>query len=586
MFSLRTLPRLPLALAAIILTCLAAPCGADTPASPPVPELPPPGPPVFRLPQLIPWPAGAGPVVPAGFRVERFASDLDNPRWLHVLSNGDVLVAQARTESMSGMPPEVVALLTRQGVLGPSANSIVLLRRTSGGVERHLLLDNLNQPFGMLAHGGYLYVANTDGLVRFPFRVGDTRISTPAERVIDLPAGRYNNHWTRNVMATPDGSRLLVTVGAGTNVNEEGVDPPDRAAIWEIRPDGSGKRLLATGLRNPVGLAYEPVTGSLWVTVNERDGLGEDVPPDYLTRVVDGAFYGWPFVYFGKYVDPIQKKLNPAAVETAQKKARVPDLALGAHSVPLGLHFYRGSAFPERYRRGAFVARRGGGSRAVFIGFDVVFVPFKDGSPAAPAEPFLTGFIANNERAQVHGRPVGLAELPDGSLLVADDAGNTVWRIAKVPDTGSIESRISSLELRDQFGNTNSLQSQRGSAVVAVVVSVRRLSMIERWERDLSERVPGIRFLNIADLPDDVKVDSGRTAATLRKRVPDGVPVLMDTDRQWATSYGLDTTLPNLLVFDAEGRLLARFRGRWSDELAAEVASTVPRSGTGGEPGP
>jgi len=498
---------------------------------------------------------------------------------------------------MSGMPPEVISLLTRQGVLGPSANSIVLLRPTHGRVDRYTLLDNLHQPFGMLALDGYLYVANTDALVRFPFRVGDTKISSPAEQVIDLPAGRYNNHWTRNVMATPDGSRLLVTVGAGTNVNEEGVDPPDRAAIWEIRPDGSGKRLLATGLRNPVGLAYEPVGGELWTTVNERDGLGEDVPPDYLARVVDGAFYGWPFVYFGTYADPVQAKLNPAEVERARQTARVPDVALGAHSVPLGLHFYRGSAFQDRYRRGAFVARRGGGSRTVFIGFDVVFVPFRDGLPSGPAEPFLSGFIADNGQAQVYGRPVGLAELPDGSLLVADDAGNTVWRVAaetdpgeakKVPDTGStrsIGSPIAALELTDQYGNTNSLLRQRGGAVVAVVVSVRRLAMIERWERDLSERVPGIRFLNIADLPDDAPVDAGRTAATLRKRVPEGVSVLMDPERRWATSYGLDTGLPNLLVFDAEGRLLARFRGRWNDKLAAEVASRVPRPVSEGEAG-
>jgi len=224
------------------------------------------------------------------------------------------------------------------------------------------------------------------------------------------------------------------------------------------------------------------------------------------------------------------------------------------------------------------------------MGFDVVFVPFRDGLPSGPAEPFLTGFIADNERAQVYGRPVGLAELPDGSLLVADDAGNTVWRISadKAPDAGGnrgSESPIAALELRDQYGNTNSLLRQRGSAVVAVVVSVKRLAMIERWERDLSERVPGIRFLNIADLPDDVPVDTGRTAATLRKRVPDGVPVLMDADRRWATSYGLDTGLPNLLVFDADGRLLARFRGRWTDELAAEVASKVPRPAGEGDAG-
>jgi glucose/arabinose dehydrogenase len=412
-----------------VLSALTVVHAGVTTANPPVPELPPPGPTVFRLPQLVPWPAGVTPLAPAGFRVERFASGLDNPRWLHILPNGDVLVAQARTERMSGMPPDMVAVLARQGVLGPSANSILLLRQKSQGLERHVLLDNLRQPFGMLFRESHLYVANTDGVVRYPMHVGDTRITAPPERIISIPAGGYNNHWTRNVVSTPDGSRLLVSVGSGTNVNEEGVEPPDRAAIWEIRPDGSGKRLLATGLRNPVGLAFEPVTGDLWATVNERDGLGEDVPPDYLTRVVDGAFYGWPYVYFGTYVDPIQQKLNPSAVRDARAAARVPDMALGAHSVPLGLLFYRGVAFPERYRRGAFIARRGGGSRAAFLGFDVVFVPFADGSPAAAPEAFLTGFIADNGKARVYGRPVGLAELPDGSLLVADDAGNTVWRV-------------------------------------------------------------------------------------------------------------------------------------------------------------
>ncbi|MBL8201285.1 MAG: sorbosone dehydrogenase family protein [Chromatiales bacterium] len=413
----------------LILLILGAAAAGMAAATPPVPVLPPPGPTVFRLPQLVPWPAGAGPRAPAGFRVEHFATGLDNPRWLHVLPNGDVLVAQARTEGMSGMPPDVVAVLTKQGVFGPSANSIVLLRPTPAGLERHVLLDGLHQPFGMLLYGGHLYVANTDALVRFPFRVGETRISAAPEPVIAIPAGPDNNHWTRNVVATPDGARLLVSVGAATNVNEEGRDPPDRAAIWEIRPDGSGKRLLATGLRNPVGLAFEPVTGALWTTVNERDGLGQDVPPDYLTRVVDGAFYGWPYVYFGTYVDPTWQKRNPAAVQDARERARVPDLALGAHSVPLGLHFYRGRGFPARFREGAFVARRGGGSRVEFLGFDVVFVPFAGGAPAAAPEAFLTGFIADMTKGQVYGRPVGLAELPDGSLLVADDAGNTVWRI-------------------------------------------------------------------------------------------------------------------------------------------------------------
>jgi len=416
----------PWILAFLLLVAAPAIAGRE---GPPVPDLPAPGPSVFRLPTVVPWPAGAGPVAPAGFRVSAFATGLDNPRWLLVLPNGDVLVAESRTEAMGGMPPEVIAALSRQGVFGPSANRIVLLRPGATGVARHVLVEGLRQPFGMALLGDHLYVANTDGVVRFPFRPGATRLTAPAEPVIALPAGPPNNHWTRTLLATADGSHLYVSVGAATNVDEEGRDPPDRAAIWEIRPDGTGKRLVATGLRNPVGLAYEPSTGALWTTVNERDGLGQDVPPDYLTRVVDGAFYGWPHVYFGTYPDPVQAKRDPAAVEAARARARVPDLALGAHTVPLGLHFPRGTAFPARYRQGAFIARRGGGSRLDLAGFDVVFVPFADGAPAGPVEPFLTGFVADVARAEVHGRPVGLAELADGSLLVADDAGNTVWRV-------------------------------------------------------------------------------------------------------------------------------------------------------------
>jgi len=419
-------------LALLVLLLGAAPVVAGR-EGPPVPPLPPPGPTVFRLPQIVPWAEGDGPAVPAGFAVAPFATGLDHPRWLLVLPNGDVLVAESRTESMGGMPPAVVEALTRQGVFGPSANAIVLLRPGPGGVARHALVTGLRQPFGMAFLGDHLYVANTDGLVRFPFRPGDTRITAPAERLLELPAGPPNNHWTRNLLATPDGTRLLVTVGAASNVNEDGRDPPDRAAIWEVRPDGTGRRLVATGLRNPVGLAYEPSTGDLWTTVNERDGLGEEVPPDYLARVVDGAFYGWPYVYFGTYPDPTWQRRDPAAVADAARRARVPDLALGAHSVPLGLHFLRGTAFPARYRQGAFVARRGGGSRVEFQGFDVVFVPFAAGAPTGAIEPFLTGFIADPAKGQVHGRPVGLAELPDGSLLVADDAGNTVWRISPKP---------------------------------------------------------------------------------------------------------------------------------------------------------
>lgn len=407
-----------------------SPYAAD---GPPVPELPPVGISAFRMAKVIGWAPGETPVAPAGFVVERFADDLDKPRWLLPLANDDVLVSQSRTERLAGMPDDVIAELTKLDVLGPSANNIVLLRPTDAGVQRSVLIDGLNLPHGMGLLDGYLYVATTDALLRYPFRPGQTAIDAAAEKVIDIPAGEqtayWNNHWTRNVIASLDGEKLYLTIGAGTNANENGLEHPERASIWELNPDGGGKRLFATGLRNPVGIDFDPVTGDLWTTVNERDGLGDDVPPDFLTRVVDGAFYGWPYVYYGTYPDPFHEKANPARVADAQKRARVPDLALGGHSVPLGLRFYRGEQFPEKYRSGAFVARRGGVGRADFLGYDVVFIPFENGAPTGEVESFLTGFIADRDLGTVRGRPVGVAELTDGSLLISDDAGNTIWRV-------------------------------------------------------------------------------------------------------------------------------------------------------------
>jgi glucose/arabinose dehydrogenase len=389
---------------------------------------------VFRLPRVVPRPPGFLPTAPAGFKVELYAGELESPRAMLVLPDGDVLVAEGRTERMGDMPPAVLEALTKQGILGPSPDRILRLRRGPGGVAVTTALTGLNQPYGMLVLGDWLYVANTDALLRFPFRPATAAITPTPQAVLALPAGEPNNHWTRNLLATPAGDRILVTVGAATNANEAGTDPPDRAAIWEVRPDGSGQRLLATGLRNPVGLAYHPASGELWTTVNERDGLGEDTPPDYLARVVDGGFYGWPWVYFGTYPDPVQAKRDPAGVARARETARVPDLALGGHSVPLGMRFLAGEAFPARYREGAFIARRGGGSRVHYLGFDVVFVPFADGRPAGSIEPFLTGFIADDARGEVYGRPVDVVELGDGSLLVSDDAGQAIWRVSWVGD--------------------------------------------------------------------------------------------------------------------------------------------------------
>ncbi|MAF84564.1 MAG: L-sorbosone dehydrogenase [Chromatiales bacterium] len=399
---------------------------------PAVPELPPPGPLVFRQPVIIGWPADGTPTAPPGFFVTRFAEGLDHPRWLYVLPNGDVLVAQARTESMGGFPDEVIAELTKQGLFGKSPDNIILLCNTQSGVTSHLFIEGLNQPFGMALSGDSLLVANTNALLKFPYRTGQTHIDAPPETLLDIPAGEqsghWNNHWTRNVVVSPDGQSLYLSVGAATNNNENGNEHPERAAIWRLAVDGRGKTMFATGLRNPVGMDFDPETGDLWTTVNERDGLGEDVPPDYLTRVVEGAFYGWPYVYFGTYPDPTHERLNPDRGLTAQATARVPDVAVGAHSVPLGLLFYRGEQFPPAYRSGAFVARRGGVSRAQFIGIDVIFVGFEHGQ-AQHFNPFLTGFVADYGKGTVHGRPVGLAMLPDGSLLVADDSAGIIWRV-------------------------------------------------------------------------------------------------------------------------------------------------------------
>lgn len=412
----------------VTLHAVARPAG-----SPPVPELPPPGGGGFKRPLVVGWPDGSTPTAPPGFTVELFADGFQSGRWPYVLPNGDVLVSQARTETMGGFPAEVIEALTEQGFFGPSADNILILRETDEGLSSSVFIDGLNQPFGMLLHRGWLYVANTDSLVRFRYRDGQTRIDEPGEKILDIPAGEkinpWNNHWTRNLIASADGGKLYLSVGSATDANAEGNEHPERAAVWEIDPDGGGKRLFATGLRNPVGLALHPQSGELWTTVNERDGLGGDVPPDYLTRVLDGAFYGWPYVYYGSYPDPTQQDIAPDKVRQAQASARVPDLALGGHSVPLGLLFYRHEAFPERYRRGAFVARRAGVGRAELNGPDVLFLPFEDGSPTGEIETFLGGFVADAQKGTVHGRAVGLAVLPDGSLLVTDDGADVLWRV-------------------------------------------------------------------------------------------------------------------------------------------------------------
>lgn len=380
-----------------------------------------------------PWPAGEAPTAPAGFTVTRFAEGLDHPRWIYVLPNGDVLVAESST-----IPRAPKSLLDRlqfwlernEGVIRPSANRITLLRASKGdGVvdTRTVFLHGLEQPFGMALVGNMLYVANTDGVWRYPYATGQTQILARGQKILGLPAGGYNNHWTRNLLANADGTKIYVTVGSGSNVGENGIDNETRRAdVLEINPDGSGERVFASGIRNANGLAREPVSHVMWAAVNERDMLGDDLVPDYLTRVRDGDFYGWPYSYWGKHVDDRVKPQRPDLVA----KAIAPDYALGAHTASLGLAFYEGDGFGAHYKGGAFIGQHGSWNRAAFAGYKVIYVPFEGGMPSGPPEDFLTGFLHDAKEGVAYGRPVGVAVDHSGALLVADDIGNIVWRVA------------------------------------------------------------------------------------------------------------------------------------------------------------
>lgn len=401
----------------------------------PKPELPAPAPqtiPTMRVNSTAPWPQGTAPKAPAGFTVTRYAEGLDHPRWLYVLPNGDVLVAEAapplpRMNSIEGVVEHW--LDSKNGSAPPSANRITLLRDADGDGKpelRKVFLTGLDQNFGMLLLDGRLYVANTGSVVRYPYRDGETAIAEKGEKVLDLPVG---HHWTRNLIASADGKKIFVTVGSGSNIADKGDIEKRRADILEIDPDGKHERVFASGLRNPNGLGYEPVTHALWTVVNERDQLGDDLVPDYLTSVKDGAFYGWPWSYWGRHVDDRVQPQNPEMVA----KAIAPDYALGAHVAALGLAFYTAQAFPEHYRGGAFVGEHGSWNRALMSGYKVVFVAFKDGKPDGLPEDFLTGFLPDPKEGTAYGRPVGVALDRTGALLVADDVGNIVWRVAPKP---------------------------------------------------------------------------------------------------------------------------------------------------------
>ena len=402
----------------------------------PKPVLPEPNPtaiPTINIAPATGWPAGVTPTPAPGLSVNEFAGGLDHPRWLHVLPNGDVLVAETNRppEQGSGFSLRGIVQSAAQKIAGAattSANRISLLRDADGdgrAETRTIFLQGLNSPFGMTLVGNMLYVANTDAIVAFPYPRGATRISAKGQKIADLPAGPINHHWTKDVIASRDGKRLFATVGSNSNVGEKGVEAEiNRASVLEIDLATHRTYLFASGLRNPNGLSWQPESGALWVVVNERDEIGSDLVPDYMTSVRRGGFYGWPYSYFGQHVDVRPKPPRPDLVAKAIK----PDYALGPHTASLGLTFYTGRLFGPQYRGGAFVGQHGSWNRDPLSGYKVIFVPFRNGKPAGGPRDLLTGFV--NEQGEALGRPVGVAVDKGGALLVADDVGNKVWRVA------------------------------------------------------------------------------------------------------------------------------------------------------------
>lgn len=399
----------------------------------PDPQLPPPNPslvPTVKVARVVGWERGATPAAADGLTVNAFANGLDHPRWLHVLPNGDVLVAESNAppKEEGGVRAWVMKQVMKIAGAGvSSADRITLLRDADGDGIAEVqvpLLENLKSPFGMALVGNDLYVANADALVRFPYQEGATRITAQGTTVAQLPAG-INHHWTKNVIAAPDGSVLYVTVGSNSNVAERGMQVEEnRAAILAIDPQTGAMEVFASGLRNPNGMAWQPETGALWTVVNERDEIGSDLVPDYLTTVVEGGFYGWPYSYYGRHVDERVKPQRPDLVANARK----PDYALGAHTASLGLAFNTAEGWPARFANGAFIGQHGSWNRRPPAGYRVIFVPFADGMPSGMPVDVLTGFLDEDERAR--GRPVGVVIDMRGALLVADDVGNTIWRVA------------------------------------------------------------------------------------------------------------------------------------------------------------
>jgi len=400
------------------------------------PQLPPPEGSLFPTVNVAPavgWAQGAKPVAAAGLAVNAFATQLDHPRWLYVLPNGDVLVAETnapeRPEDDKGLRGWFTGLfMKRAGASVPSANRITLLRDADGdgaAEVKSAFIGGLNSPFGMALVGSDLYVANTDAVLRFPYVVGQTQITAQATKVVDLPAGLINHHWTKNIIANQDGTRLYATVGSNSNVAENGIEAETgRAAIWEVDPKTGLHRVFASGLRNPNGMAWSPSGKTLWTVVNERDLLGGDLVPDYLTSVVEGGFYGWPYSYFGQHVDERVEPPRPDLVAKAIK----PDYALGSHTASLGLALAEGTSLPQPFTAGMFIGQHGSWNRKPASGYKVLFVPFSGDKPSGAPLDVLTGFLTAGGDAQ--GRPVGVALDKGGALLVADDVGNVIWRVS------------------------------------------------------------------------------------------------------------------------------------------------------------
>jgi glucose/arabinose dehydrogenase len=385
---------------------------------------------LMRVAKVVGWGAEEHPAVPQGLQVQALAKGFEHPRSLYVLPNGDVLVVESNgPKAPIYRPKDIITgwVQSFAGAKAKDANRITLVRTKGDGTPelRTVFLDHLNSPFGVVLVGNDLYVANTDAIVRYPYQEGQTSITAPGTKLTDLPGGPIDHHWTKALLASQDGSKLYVGVGSNSNVGENGIGAEyERAAIWEVDRATGAHRIFASGVRNPTGLQWEPETGKLWAIANERDEIGPDLVPDYLTSVQDGGFYGWPYSYYGHHLDPRVEPQRPDLVATAI----APDYSLSSHVAPLGVVMYAGTGLPASYRSGAFVGEHGSWNRTPLNGYKVVFVPFSGGRPSGPAQDVVTGFLDANNHAR--GRPVGLAVDRTGALLIADDVGNTVWRVS------------------------------------------------------------------------------------------------------------------------------------------------------------